>query len=155
MYKVYNPLTYSNLSLVEFIEAKINPNSTLNMLSRKSRRAPPKVDGKTRLKSLKIANRTTPPRHTWHDRASQHGQAVPHCWPAGAGWSLGAQSCALLSARVLPRFSPFCSSWCSGLPRSSNLLWTYFWSSFFHRNPMISPEMKTKCNLGTIWIEGR
>ena len=40
MNKVYNPLTSSNLSLMEFIEAKIDPNSTLKMLSKMPRRGP-------------------------------------------------------------------------------------------------------------------
>jgi len=151
-------LTWSNLSLMEFIEAKVNPNSTLKMLSKKVEERSPKLKEKRVLKSPKIANRTNP-------AAAHLARSCHPAWPGRAtlladraGWFLGARSCARLSAcvfacfaRVLPRFPPFCFSWCFRLPPSSNLPWTYFWSPLFHRNPMISPEM----NLGTIWIEGR
>jgi len=144
---------------MEFIEAKINPNSTLKMLSKRWRRDP-KIWRKIAYKRPKIANPYSPAsQHTWYGRATSHGQAVPHCWPACAGWPLGcmarAPSCSLVSCLFRACCPPFCSSWCSWFPWSSNLPWTYFWSPLFHRNTMISLEMKTKRNLGTIWIEGR
>ena len=145
---------------MEFIEAKINPNSTL-------KNALKKVEGrslKVKERRIKMVEKPTRGATTWHGRA-RPCQVAWSCHPARpgratslAGWScwvLGARPCALLPFRVLSRFAPFCSSGCSGLPRSSNLPWNYFWSPLFHQNPMISPEMKTKRNLGTIWIKGR
>jgi len=136
---------------MEFIEAKINPNSTLKC-SQKGQREVPKIWRKTAYKRPKITNPNTPRRGT-------PGMAMPHCWTACAGWPLGctarALGCSPVSCLFCGRCPPFCSSWCSSFPWSSNVPWTYFWSLLFHRNTMISPEMKTKCNLGTIWIEGR
>ena len=159
---------------MEFIEAKINPNSTLKMLSKRSRRGPLKVKQR-RIKKGEKPN----PRHNNLARPCQamprgtakECQVARSCHPARPGratflagwpcWVLGARSVRPVSARVLPRFArvlpcfpPFCSPWCLGLPPSSTLPWTYFWSPLFHWNPRISLEMKTKCNLRTIWIEG-
>ena len=97
---------------MEFIEAKIDPNSTQKTLSKRLRRGP-KVEGKTRLKSSKIANRTNPAaahlarpcQVAWSGQPARPGRAT--LLAAGAGWSFGAWSCALLSARVLPRFPLF------------------------------------------------
>ena len=101
---------------MEFIEAKINPNSTLKMLS-KGRGEVPKYEGKLRIKGQKSQTRTAP-------RRSTPGTAVPGgtvrqcqgarschlarpgratllaglCWVAS--WAHG--PCARLLARVLP-----------------------------------------------------
>jgi len=145
---------------MEFIEAKINPNSTLKNAFKKVEEMSPKSEEKNAFKK--------PENHEPHEIAP-HPTRPSLARPCRATFLagrpcrvLGARSVRPISARVLPHFArvlpcflSFCSSWCSGLPPSSTLPWTYFWSPLFHRNPKISPEMKTKHNLGTIWIEGR
>jgi len=84
---------------MEFIEAKMNPNSTLKMLSKRSRKGPPKNDGKTHIKSRKSRNRHTRAAPAWH------GQAMPIFWPAGRVGSWVHGPCARLPARFLPRFA--------------------------------------------------
>ena len=150
---------------MEFIEAKIYHNSTLKMPSKKVEERSPQ---KWRKKRVKKARKSRTIRNRAAPDTALPGTVVPPstarlCHFFGRPYRvLGARSVRLVSARVLPRFArvlpcfpSFCSSWCSGLPPSSTLPWTYFWSPLFHRNPKISPEMKTKYNLGTIWIEGR
>ena len=86
---------------MEFIEAKINPNSTLKNALKKVEKKPPKVKKKTRLKSPKMANRKKPrrTRHgpAWHGHARWHGQAVPLFWPAGRTGSWVHGPCAQFS----------------------------------------------------------
>ena len=150
---------------MEFIEAKIDHNSTLKMPSKQVEERSPQ---KWRKKRVKKARKSRTARNRAAPDTAQPGTVVPPSTARPCHFSgrpcrvLGARSVRPISARVLPHFArvlpcflSFCSSWCSGLPRTSYLPWTYFWSLLFHRNPMISPEIKTKRNLGTIWIKGR
>ena len=86
---------------MEFIEAKINHNSILKMLSKRSRKRPPKV--------MKNPHKKGRNRETAHPRAGTPGTAV-----LGHGCMAVrpvARPCFRLFCACCP---PFCSSWCQG-----------------------------------------
>ena len=85
---------------MEFIEAKIDPNSTLKMLSKRPRRGPQNMKQKRNKKTQKCETVRTPPRHQLA-RPSRATLLAGLCWVAS--WVHG--PCLARFARVVRRFA--------------------------------------------------